>query len=142
MKINTKDLINETEKFLKRNLKQKNDVTIILSSFVSRNKFDEFEKLSFDGKYLNGLFRVLKDSPNLPDVKSVDHIKKDISESIQKMLGKITEITDSVDENEKSVLKKNYLELSQDSMRNLQSLAEDLDDIKKYLNYIKRNNSD
>ena len=78
---------------------------------------------------------------SLSEVKSVDHIKKDISETIEKMISKISEVADSLNENEKAALKKNYLELSQDSLKNLQTLSEDLDDIKKYLNYIKRKNA-
>lgn len=141
MKEISENLINETEEFLKRSLKKKDDLRIILNSFIQKNKFEDFEKFTFDGKYLNGLFRVLRDSPNLSEVKSVDHIKKDISETIEKMISKISEVADSLNENEKAALKKNYLELSQDSLKNLQTLSEDLDDIKKYLNYIKRKNA-
>jgi hypothetical protein len=141
MKEISENLINETEEFLKRSLKKKDDLRIILNSFIQKNKFEDFEKFTFDGKYLNGLFRVLKESPNLSEVKSVDHIKKDISETIEKMISKISEVADSLNENEKAALKKNYLELSQDSLKNLQTLSEDLDDIKKYLNYIKRKNA-
>lgn len=141
MKEISENLINETEEFLKRSLKKKDDLRIILNSFMQKNKFEDFEKFTFDGKYLNGLFRVLRDSPNLSEVKSVDHIKKDISETIEKMISKISEVADSLNENEKAALKKNYLELSQDSLKNLQTLSEDLDDIKKYLNYIKRKNA-
>ena len=141
MKEISENLINETEEFLKRSLKKKDDLRIILNSFMQKNKFEDFKKFTFDGKYLNGLFRVLKESPNLSEVKSVDHIKKDISETIEKMISKISEVADSLNENEKAALKKNYLELSQDSLKNLQTLSEDLDDIKKYLNYIKRKNA-
>ena len=141
MKEISENLINETEEFLKRSLKKKDDLRIILNSFMQKNKFEDFEKFTFNGKYLNGLFRVLRDSPNLSEVKSVDHIKKDISETIEKMISKISEVADSLGENEKAALKKNYLELSQDSLKNLQTLSEDLDDIKKYLNYIKRKNA-
>jgi hypothetical protein len=141
MKEISENLINETEEFLKRSLKKKDDLRIILNSFIQKNKFEDFEKFTFDGKYLDGLFRVLKESPNLSEVKSVDHIKKDISETIEKMISKISEVADSLNENEKAALKKNYLELSQDSLKNLQTLSEDLDDIKKYLNYIKRKNA-
>ena len=141
MKEISENLINETEEFLKRSLKKKDDLRIILNSFMQKNKFEDFEKFTFDGKYLNGLFRVLRDSPNLSEVKSVDHIKKDISETIEKMISKISEVADSLGGNEKAALKKNYLELSQDSLKNLQTLSEDLDDIKKYLNYIKRKNA-
>ena len=141
MKEISENLINETEEFLKRSLKKKDDLRIILNSFIQKNKFEDFEKFTFDGKYLNGLFRVLRDSPNLSEVKSVDHIKKDISETIEKMISKISEVADSLGGNEKAALRKNYLELSQDSLKNLQTLSEDLDDIKKYLNYIKRKNA-
>ena len=44
------------------------------------------------------------------------------------------------DENKKKI-ESNYLELSQNSLQNLQLLVEDLDNIKKYLNHLKRKNS-
>jgi hypothetical protein len=138
MKKVLENLIEQTEKFLNRSLKRREDLKIILKAYEQNDNLDEFEKLTFDGKYLNGLFRVLKESTNLAEIKSVDHIKKDITETVEKIFKKINDLSNSLNGDEEKILKKNYLELTQNSMQNLHALVEDFDDIKKYLNYLKR----
>ena len=133
------NLLNETEEYLKLPLNKKSDLILIIKAYKLDDNFSGFENLCFNGKYLNGLFRVLKSSSNLAEVKSVDYIKKDISENIEKIISQLREINLKLNEEEKATLQENYLQLSQNSLQNLQALVEDLDNIKKYLNFLKRN---
>ena len=87
---------------------------------------------------MNGLFRVLRNSANIPEVENVDQIKKDLSENMEKVISQLKEITLATNEMNKKFFEDNYLQLSQTSMQNLQQLVEDLDIIKKYLNHLKR----
>jgi hypothetical protein len=43
-----------------------------------------------------------------------------------------------MNEKNKMLIEENYLKLSQSSLQNLKHLVEDLDIIKKYLNFLKR----
>jgi len=132
------NFLDDVEKFSGNSLNKKDDLADIIEAYKSSNKFEEFENLSFTGKYVNGLFRVLTNSSKIPEVENVDHIKKDLSENIEKVISQLKEITSYMNEKNKMLIEENYLKLSQSSLQNLQQLVEDLDSIKKYLNFLKR----
>ena len=132
------DLLDRVENYFDKPLIKKQDLQIIFEVCNTNNKLNEFERLSFTGKYVNGLLRVLKSSTNIPEVENTDNLKKDLSENIENIISQLTEIISNVDKKNKISIEENYLKLSQISLQNLQSLAEDLDKIKIYLNHIKR----
>jgi hypothetical protein len=134
----SENILNEVEEYFKISLNKKSELKLIINSFQKSNNLSGFENLCFTGKYLNGLFKVLRDSPNLPDVKSVDQIKKDISDNIENITGQLREVSLGLNKTDKKNIEDNYLQLSQYSLQNIQVLIEDLDQIKKYLNFLKR----
>lgn len=133
------NFLDDVETFSGRPLNKRDDLADIIEAYKSSKKFEEFESLSFTGKYVNGLFKVLANSTKIPEVENVDHIKKDLSENMEKVISQLKEITSYMNEKNKMLIEENYLKLSQSSLQNLQQLVEDLDSIKKYLNYLKRN---
>ena len=133
------EFLDNVEKFSHQSLKRKDDLSILVKAYDQNRKIEDFENLSFTGKYVNGLFTVLKNSVNIPEVESVDHIKKDLSENMEKVISQLKEITFKMDDDEKKIIEEKYLKLSQVSLKNLRQLVEDLDLIKKYLNHLKRN---
>ena len=132
------DFLDDVEKFSGKLLNKKKDLSIILEVIDTDEKFKDFENLCFTGKYVNGLFRVLRNSTNIPEVENVDQIKKDLSENMEKVISQLKDITNYTNEKNKMLIEENYLKLSQNSLQNLQQLVEDLDIIKKYLNHLKR----
>ncbi len=139
--LSQKNLLDEVEKFNGKSLNRKQDLSIIIDVYNQTGKIEDFEKLSFTGKYLNGLFRVIKSSVKIPEVQSIEHVKKDLSENMEKVISQLREITFKMNDVDKKKIEYNYLELSQHSLQNLQQLVEDLDNIKKYLNHLKRKSS-
>lgn len=135
------NFLDDVEKFSGKSLNRKDDLADIIEAYKSSNKFEDFENLSFTGKYVNGLFKVLANSTNIPEVENVDHIKKDLSENMEKVISQLKEITSNMNDMDKKFFEENYFQLSQSTMQNLQLLVEDLDSIKRYLNKIKRNKS-
>ncbi len=133
------NILDDVERVSGTSLNKKNDLLIILEAINTGEKFEDFEKLSFTGKYVNGLFRVLANSTKIPEVENVDHIKKDLSENMEKVISQLKGIALIMNEKNKILIEENYLQLSQDSLQNLRLLVEDLDIIKKYLNHLKRN---
>ena len=133
------DFLDDVEKFSGKSLNKKKDLSIILEVIDTDEKFKDFENLCFTGKYVNGLFRVLRNSANIPEVENVDQIKKDLSENMEKVISQLKDITNYTNEKNKMLIEENYLKLSQNSLQNLQQLVGDLDIIKKYLNHLKRN---
>jgi hypothetical protein len=132
------NFLDDVEKFSGKSLNRKDDLADIIEAYKSSNKFEDFENLSFTGKYVNGLFKVLANSTNIPEVENVDHIKKDLSENMEKVISQLKEITSYMNEKNKMLIEENYLKLNQSSLQNLKQIVEDLDIIKKYLNFLKR----
>ncbi len=130
-------LLDDTETFLNRSLSNKSDLLLIIKAYDSKGNFEKFEDLCFTGKYLNGLFKVLDKSTDIPEVKNVDHIKQEISENIKKLMQSLSELTSELNEEEKKLITIKYLQLTQNSVQNLKSIAEDFDEIKIYLNHLK-----
>jgi len=130
--------LDDVEKFSSKSLNKKKDLSIILEAIDTDEMFKDFENMCFTGKYVNGLFKVLRNSVNIPEVENVDQIKKDLSENMEKVISQLKEITSYMIEKNKMLFEENYLQLSQSSLQNLQQFVEDLDIIKKYLNFLKR----
>jgi len=132
------DFLDQVEIFSNRLLKRKDDLKIIVEAFNKSDQPNNVEDFFFTGKYINGLFRVLKNSGNIPKVENVDQIKKDLSENIEKLISQLKRITLRMNDEEKKQIEFSYFELTQNTLHSLQELAEDLDSAKKYLNYLKR----
>jgi len=99
----SENLLNEVEDYLKLSLNNIFDLRLILNSYLKSKNVPGFENLCFTGKYINGLFKVLKDSPSLPEVKNVDHVKKDIADNIEKITGQLRQVSLGLNEVEKKI---------------------------------------
>lgn len=134
----SKDIIIECEKFINTNLKQRDDLFEIVETYSLLNDVKGFEEFCFTGKYVNGLFRVLTNSSSIPEVTNIDHVKKDISENLEKINLELSRISKSLSTESKERIENKYLKLSGESLQNLKYLIEDLDHLKKYINHLKR----
>lgn len=134
----SKDIITECEKFINKNLKQRDDLFEIVETYSLLNDVKGFEEFCFTGKYVNGLFRVLTNSSSIPEVTNIDHVKKDISENLEKINLELSRISKSLSTESKERIENKYLKLSGESLQNLKYLIEDLDHLKKYINHLKR----
>lgn len=134
----SKDIITECEKFINKNLKQRDDLFEIVETYSLLNDVKGFEEFCFTGKYVNGLFRVLTNSSSIPEVTNIDHVKKDISENLEKINLELSRISKSLSTESKERIENKYLKLSSESLQNLKYLIEDLDHLKKYINHLKR----
>lgn len=132
------NFLDEVENFTSKSLMRKDDLQIIINSFNQTKSFEDFENFTFLGKYVNGLFRVLESSGKVTEFQNLEQVKKDLGENIEKVISILKEIALNLKEEHKNKLEINYLEFSKDSFQNLKFLVEDLDHIKKYINYLKR----
>ena len=133
-----KDILNEVEIFSDSLLKRKTDLQIIVDEFLQNNFEAEFEELAFTGKYIQGLKRVLKKGADFQEIDNLDHVKKDLTENMKKIIGDIRALLIHTSETNKKYFDDNYLSLTPNSFQNLNDLLEDLEWIKKYLNHQKR----
>jgi len=128
----------EVEKFTSKSLNRKDDLRIIIDLHIQNKNVDDFESFAFLGKYVNGLFRVLESSGKVSEFQNLEQVKKDLGENIEKVISRLKEITLKLDDEKKTKIEDNFIDLSKNSFQNIQQLVEDIDHIKKYLNYLKR----
>lgn len=137
VKLNNR-FLDEVEKFVDKKLIRRDDLSFIIDEYFNQKDLNEFEEFAFTGKYVNGLLRVLQSSGNVTDFQNLDQVKKDLNDNIEKVISRLREITLNLTEEDRVRIDKNYLELTKESLQNIRNLTEDLDHIKKYLNYLKR----
>jgi hypothetical protein len=130
--------LNSAEEFTNSVFTKKDDIMILISESYKNNKPEIFEELCFTGKYVNGLMRVIKTGSNNPEVKSLDHVKKDLSDNMEKVISQLKEITLKSSVEVKHKFEKKYFNLSPETFKNLSELVYDLDTLKKYINHLKR----
>ncbi|MFO7526826.1 MAG: hypothetical protein R6W68_15340 [Ignavibacteriaceae bacterium] len=131
-------ILTEAEKFTSLSLTKKDDLVQILTACKADKNYNLFEELCFTGKYVNGLFKVLKTGNSNPEINSLDHIKKDLSDNIQKVISQLREITLNSVSDVRNKFNDQYFSLNPESLNNLKELCSDLDIVKKYLNHLKR----
>ena len=133
-----KNILNEVEIFSDSLLKRKVDLQIIIDESLQNNFDAKFEDLSFTGKYVQGLKRVLQKGGEFQEIDNLDHVKKDLTENMEKVIGDIRALLIHSSETNQKYFDDTYLSLTPNCFQNLNDLLEDLELIKKYLNYQKR----
>jgi hypothetical protein len=133
-----KDVLNEVEIFSDSLLKRKADLQIIIDESLQNNFDAEFEELTFTGKYVQGLKRVLQKGADFQEIDNLDHVKKDLTENMENVIGDIRALLIHSSETNKKYFEDTYLSLTPNCFQNLNDLLEDLEWVKKYLNHQKR----
>ena len=136
----SKNLLDDVKKFADTNLNRKDDLQLIVDQCVTNNLDTEFEELVFTGKYIEGLKRVLSKGAEFQEVENLDHVKKDLTENMGKIIEQLRELFRSSTETTKILFETTYLSLTPECFGNLNELLADLEWIKKYLNFQKRSN--
>ena len=134
-------VVDQIDEFSQHQLVKKTDLKRLYNLSVEKGNEKGFEDLSFTAKYVKGLMRVLKTGTSNPDVKSLEHIRKDFTHNMQKVVDQMKDIVASADEQIKSYFDSTYFDLSHQSMQNLNLLLSDLEWAKKYFNERKHLNS-
>jgi len=133
-----KNFLTGVEEYTGSLLQKKEDIKKIIELVVAEKKEEEFEKLVFTAKYISGMMRVLKNAPGIPEVSSIDHVRKDLNENIKKGIEQLKEIIALGSESVGDYFNKMYFNLSTQNFSNITQLFSDLESVKKYINHLKR----
>ena len=133
-----KNFLTGVEEYTGSLLQKKEDIKKIIELVVAEKKEEEFEKLVFTAKYISGMMRVLKNAPGIPEVSSIDHVRKDLNENMKKGIEQLKEIISSGSESVGDYFNKMYFNLSTQNFSNITQLFSDLESVKKYMNHLKR----
>lgn len=141
----TLKLISELTQFSGNKIKNSSDLSVLIeASFQSRNE-RLLNDLSYTAKYLNGLGKILRDKTILQSVhgipekktldeSSVNKIRNEFKEHIQKFTLQLTVLIKDLDESDRNVIEKKYIDMTRSSLINLTSIIYDLTWLKKLLN--------
>lgn len=130
--------ITEVERFSKNPLHRKAEMIVIYDAAIDSNQVAIYRELCFTAKYLLGLIRVLRNGGNNPQVSNFDHVRKDFTANITKSIEQIRQIlTDSAD-SQKKYFEEEFFSKTQSGLTNLNELLADLEQVKLYFNYLKR----
>lgn len=132
------NFLDDVESFTEKKLHHREFLQQLIDETAKLQVFDKFEELAFTGKYVSGLFRAVKIGQSNPDVTNLHQIKSDLMANIQKVISLIEEMTSDLSEDKRKEIQKNFVELSKEQFNNITQLVDDLDQVKKYLNHLKR----
>jgi len=138
MNLSDKNFLEDVEKYTTNVIQHKADIKLLIDAVAKSGKNEEFEQLTFTAKYISGMMRVLKSAPGIPEVTTVDHVKKDLNENIKKGIDQLKEIISTADEKVKLHFEETFFTLTTQSFTNITGLFSDLESVKKYLNFLKR----
>jgi hypothetical protein len=138
MNLNDKNFLKEVEDYTGNLLQKKDDIHKLIDVVAAEKKEEEFEKLTFTAKYICGMMRVVNNAPGIPEVSSIDHIKKDLNENMKKGIDQLKEIIAFSNGDVKDYFERTYFILTTQNFTNLTQLFSDLESVKKYINHLKR----
>lgn len=132
------EFLDNVERFIERKLTQRKIISQLFEHINQTNQIEKFQELVFSAKYVNGLFRIIKTSQSNQQISNIDQIKNDFSENLQKIISILKEIISGQNISVVENIETQYLTAGETQFENLMLLIDDLDQIKKYINFIKR----
>jgi hypothetical protein len=134
----SRELLKKVDEFSNFKLQRRDDLQIIFTEGVKEKNNKLFEDLVFTAKYIQGLMKVMKMGHENSEVKSLEHVKIDLTKNMEKVVEQIRQIISDSSQSDKEYIDKTFLQMNPDAFKNLNDLLYDLDWTKKYLNDLKR----
>jgi hypothetical protein len=138
MNLDDEKFLVKVEEFTSNQFQRKDDIKKIIDVVSTHGNEDQFGSLTFTAKYICGMIRVLKSAPGIPEVNSVDHVKNDLNENMKKGIEQLKDIMSFSGELDQEYFNRTYFTLTSHNFTNLTQLFSDLELLKKYINYTKR----
>jgi len=137
LNLTSENILIKVAELAENHLQQRGDMELLIDTAVKQDKIQLLEDLSFHAKFSDGLLRVIQRKDSTIDeeyfLKAVDEYKS----SIEKVRTIFEELLSGATGFIKSILNEKYLQLSQVSLSNLNSLCSDLRYLKLYFNDLK-----
>ncbi len=134
---NADEFMNALAEFSRGRIVNNEDLGRIAALAFEFNNKELFEELAFEGKYLSGLVRIIRNKDNRFEEGYFEKVKEEYAFHADKVKSLILAIIEPGSGFIKEILNKKYFELSRGSLENLNSLCEDLGRVKSFLNSLK-----
>lgn len=132
----TNDLIFELKEFTDKDLSNVSDFGTLTEITYGKGEDESFQTLIFNGKYVNGLKRVIDKDVSISD-EAKQNIYQQFQSAIEMLVRNIKDILENHDPELQSYFETKYLMLTQENLANLLDLSGDLAIAKEYYNTLK-----
>lgn len=143
--MNYKDNLDQAQKVVKQiaglletELKNGDDFALLLAVLMCEEEESIIDKLTFNAKYISGLFRVLAESTQKQDVANSETVATDLIEAISRFTADLLEGIRKFAPDLEEYFHKNYTLDTKEAKENLNYLIYGFELLKLYLNFINR----
>lgn len=119
-------------------LQRKEDISRIIELGFKSENFEAIEKMAFIGKYLDGLFNIIKRGESGIDEQVFKSYVEEYSINLEKFKNELEKLLQFASDFIQDIFRKKYLMLNQEGVQNLTALIHDFNYFKIYLNDKKR----
>ena len=140
LELTTDDILLKVSELAKNRLQRREDLELLIDTAIKQNKISLLKELSFQAKFSDGLLRVIQKKENTVDEAYFIKAAEEYKNSIEKVRTVLEDLLSNASEFIKSVLMGKYLQLTQVSLVNLNSLCSDLSYLKLFFNDLKNLN--
>lgn len=137
-KLNANEVIEKLKILSNNNINFLDDVERLISISVEKNFIEELESLSFQAKYISGLIQVIRRRENINDEDYSLKIKDELINSYEKLKNILSKISSNFSPFIQNIFQEKYFQLTQESLKNLNLLCNDLTFLKFYFNDLKQ----
>jgi hypothetical protein len=134
----TMKIISVVEEISNGRLNFKEDLQRLIEASFLNNKMKYLEDLSFQAKYSQGLLKIIQNRDNKIEDEYFVKVQNEFMESVLKIKEILETLLSQSSEFIKQIFREKYLQMTQQSLNNLNLLCNDLGFVKIYFNDLKR----
>ncbi len=138
--LTTNSILTKVSELAENRLQRREDLELLIDTAIKQNKISLLKELSFHAKFSDGLLRVVQKKESTVDEAYFLKATEEYKNSIEKVRTVLEELLINASEFFNSVLTEKYLQLSQVSLANLNSLCSDLSYLKLFFNDLRNIN--
>lgn len=131
-------IISGVEEISNNRLNFKEDLQRMIEISIQNNRTKFLDDLTFQAKYSQGLLKIIQNRDNKFEDEYYAKVRTEFTESMKKVRSDLEEILSVGSDFIKQIFSEKYLQMTQQSMINLNLLCNDLGILKIYFNDLKR----
>ncbi|MHB8906222.1 MAG: hypothetical protein ACYC6D_08875 [Melioribacteraceae bacterium] len=140
LELTTDNILQSVSELAENRLQRREDLELLIDTAIKQNKISLLKELSFHAKFSDGLLRVVQKKESIVDEAYFLKATEEYKNSIEKVRTVLEELLIHASDFIKLVLTEKYLQLSQVSLANLNSLCSDLSYLKLFFNDLRNIN--
>ncbi len=134
-----KQILNEVIKISENKISNQQDLEIFLSYSIQNNKLNNLEELSFQAKFIFGLYNSLQTKHPDFSIEAMERLQEEFKNALLNFSKILTDFINEQNDFHKKVLINKYVVPTERTLQNIISLCKDLNYLKIYFNNNKHN---